>query len=229
VAVNVPDQSRHSPACGITTGGPLPGRPVVITRTDLVERLGQDTQRQLIEAGELRVERTPADPRLGHDVPDGDGPESAPQRRVTPSFPERSHRVGLMSTFPAIGHLALTVGDLDASTAWYNRVFETEPAFAMSFDDFDRRVYLLPGGQALGITRHKSGSPGRFDPTVTGLDHVGFNCASLAELEAWAARLTELGIDNSGVRETDYGTIVSFGDPDGNAFDFFVSARATSD
>lgn len=134
-----------------------------------------------------------------------------------------------MSRFPAIGHLALTVSDLDASTTWYNRVFETEPEFAMSFDDFDRRVYLLPGGQALGITRHKNGNPGRFDPTVTGLDHIGFNCAGMAELQACATRLTELGIDNSGVRETAYGTIVSFCDPDGNAFDFAVSARAASD
>jgi len=98
-----------------------------------------------------------------------------------------------MSKFPAIGHLALTVSDLDASTSWYNRVFDTEPAFEMSFDNFDRRVYALPGGQVLGITRHKSGNPGRFDPTVVGLDHVGFSCGDLAELEAWAGRLAELG------------------------------------
>jgi glyoxylase I family protein len=133
-----------------------------------------------------------------------------------------------MSKFPAIGHLALTVSDLDASTIWYNRVFDTEPAFAMSFDDFDRQVYALPGGQVLGLTRHKNGNPGRFDPTVIGLDHVGLTCGDLAELEAWAARLTELGVDNSGARETAYGTLVSFSDPDGNAFDFIVPPRALS-
>jgi catechol 2,3-dioxygenase-like lactoylglutathione lyase family enzyme len=121
-----------------------------------------------------------------------------------------------MSKFPAIGHLALTVSDLDASTSWYNRVFDTEPAFEMSFDDFDRRVYALPGGQVLGITRHKSGNPGRFDPTVVGL-------------EVWAARLAELGVDSSGVHKNSYGTLLSFSDPDGNAFDFIVPARATSD
>ena len=92
-----------------------------------------------------------------------------------------------MSKFPAIGHLALTVSDLDASTRWYNRVFDTEPAFEMSFDNFDRRVYALPGGQVLGITRHTSGNTSRFDPTVVGLDHVGFNCGDLAELPGLGA------------------------------------------
>ena len=134
-----------------------------------------------------------------------------------------------MSKFPAIGHLALTVSDLDASTRWYNRVFDTEPAFEMSFDNFDRRVYALSGGQVLGITRHKSGNTSRFDPTVVGLDHVGFNCGDLAELEAWAGRLAELGVDNSGLHKNSYGTLLSFSDPDGNAFDFIVPARAISD
>ncbi len=133
-----------------------------------------------------------------------------------------------MSKFPAIGHLALTVSDLEASTAWYNRVFDTEPIFEMNLEAFDRRVYALPNGQVLGITRHKSGDPGRFDPTVAGLDHVGFNSPDLAELQSWATRLTDLGIDNSGVQETAYGTILSFSDPDGNAFDFIVSARAAT-
>ena len=50
----------------------------------------------------------------------------------------------------------------------------------------------------------------------------------LAELEAWAGRLAELGVDNSGVHENAYGTLLSFSDPDGNAFDFIVPARATS-
>jgi glyoxylase I family protein len=130
--------------------------------------------------------------------------------------------------FPAIAHLALTVSDLDVSTAWYNRVFDTEPAFEMNFDAFDRRVYALPGGQVLGITRHKTGDPGRFDPTVTGLDHVGLACPGLSDQQAWATRLADLGVDNSGIHENEYGSILSFSDPDGNAFDFIVSTGGPS-
>ena len=37
--------------------------------------------------------------------------------------------------------------------------------------------------------------------------------------QAWAQRLAELGVDNSGVHENSYGTVLSFSDPDGNAFD----------
>jgi glyoxylase I family protein len=128
-----------------------------------------------------------------------------------------------MSTFPPIGHVALTVSDLDASTAWYNRVFETEPALEMSLDNLDRRVYALPGGQLLGLTRHKDADdPGVFDPTAAGLDHIGFNCTDRAELVEWAGYLTDHGVANSGVQETPYGSLVSFHDPDGNAFDFFA-------
>jgi catechol 2,3-dioxygenase-like lactoylglutathione lyase family enzyme len=133
-----------------------------------------------------------------------------------------------MSDFPAIAHIALTVRDLDASTAWYNRVFDAEPIFEMNFDDFDRRVYQLPNGQVLGITRHKTGDPGRFDPTVVGLDHVGFVCAGLDELQAWETRLAERGVHTGGVQHTAHGTILSFSDPDGNAFDFFLPAGTTA-
>ena len=131
-----------------------------------------------------------------------------------------------MPNFPPIGHVALTVSDLDASTAWYNHVFETQPAIEMSLEQLDRRVYALPGGQLLGLTHHKDADEaGLFDPTAAGLDHVGFNCRDLDELRGWAAYLTEHGVDNSGVQETAYGQLVSFSDPDGNAFDFFVTGR----
>ncbi len=127
-----------------------------------------------------------------------------------------------MPSFPPIGHVALTVSDLDASTTWYNHVFEAEPALEMTLDTFERRIYALPGGQLLGITRHQGGGASPFDPTIVGLDHVGFNCTTRDELDGWAAHLTAKGVDHSGVRDTPYGPLVSFADPDGNAFDFFV-------
>jgi glyoxylase I family protein len=128
-----------------------------------------------------------------------------------------------MPTFPPIHHVALTVSNLDKSTAWYNRVFETEPALEMSLDNLDRRVYLLPGGQLLGITRHKNAdAAGVFDPTTAGLDHVGFGCDDRAEIDGWAAYLTDHGVAHKGVQDTPYGQVLSFKDPDGNAFDFFL-------
>jgi glyoxylase I family protein len=125
-------------------------------------------------------------------------------------------------TFPSIHHVALTVSDLDASTTWSNAVFEAQPALEMSLDQLDRRIYALPGGQLLGLTKHHAGTPGSFDPTRAGLDHVGFACADRSELDAWAAHLTTHGVDHSDVHETAYGWVLSFADPDGNAFDFFI-------
>ena len=55
-----------------------------------------------------------------------------------------------------------------------------------------------------------------------GLDHVGFGCASRAELEVWVDRLNELGIEHGGIVDAPYGSGLSFRDPDGIALEFFA-------
>ncbi len=94
----------------------------------------------------------------------------------------------------------------------------------MSDGPFTRRVFALPSGQGLGLTQHEAGSKSLFDPTNAGLDHVGLACADREQLMAWAAHLDRLGIAHSGVRDADYGSALSFTDPDGNALEFFAGA-----
>jgi catechol 2,3-dioxygenase-like lactoylglutathione lyase family enzyme len=53
-----------------------------------------------------------------------------------------------------------------------------------------------------------------------GLDHVAFGCADRAELERWARRLDELGVERSEIKDRSYGSGVSFRDPDGIALEF---------
>jgi catechol-2,3-dioxygenase len=50
---------------------------------------------------------------------------------------------------------------------------------------------------------------------------VSFGCADRAELETWARRLDELGIQHGGIKDASYGSGVSFRDPDGIALEFF--------
>jgi catechol 2,3-dioxygenase-like lactoylglutathione lyase family enzyme len=65
----------------------------------------------------------------------------------------------------------------------------------------------------------------RFDEARTGLDHVGFNVSSRAELQAWTAWLDELGIPHSGIQVVDepfpYATVV-FRDPDNVQLELFA-------
>lgn len=129
-----------------------------------------------------------------------------------------------MPDFPAIAHIAVTVTDLDRSTAWYSALLGTEPVLDEDETEggFHHTVYALPGGQLFGLHTHPAGAGDGFDEHRTGLDHVAFGCADRGELETWAARLDELGVTHGGVKDAHYGSGVSFRDPDGIALEFFA-------
>ena len=61
-----------------------------------------------------------------------------------------------------------------------------------------------------------------FSEFRVGLDHVTFGCADRDELETWARRLEELGIEHDGIKDASYGSGISFRDPDGIALEFFA-------
>lgn len=129
-----------------------------------------------------------------------------------------------MPTFPPIGHAALTVSDLEASTRWYSALLGTEPVLDEdeTTGGFHHTVWALPGGQLFGLHTHPSPSQGGFDEHRPGLDHLAFACADRGELETWTARLDELGIAHSGIVDAHYGSGLSFRDPDGIALELFA-------
>jgi catechol-2,3-dioxygenase len=126
--------------------------------------------------------------------------------------------------FPPLAHVALTVRDLSVSVPWYEALFEADPVLDEDTDpDFHHTVYLLGGGTLIGLHQHKqAASAERFSEFRVGLDHVGFGCADRAELEKWARKLDELGVDHGGIVDAAYGSGVSFRDPDGIALEFFA-------
>lgn len=130
-----------------------------------------------------------------------------------------------MPRFSGIHHVALTVTDLSVSVPFYEKVLGSSPVTTMTDGPFTRRVFELPGGQRLGLTQHTNGNTySSFDPTVPGLDHLGLACADRDEVVAWAAALDRMSIPHSGVQDADYGSALSFADPDGNALEFFASS-----
>ena len=130
-----------------------------------------------------------------------------------------------------IHHFSVTVRDLETSVAWYQRVFRADRV-PMTFPHYEREdtgygVLLVDQRSGLAIGLHtNTGNDGReFDEARTGLDHVGFNVASRAELEAWTAWLDEIGVAHSGIRVGDqpfpFATVV-FRDPDNIQLELFT-------
>jgi glyoxylase I family protein len=128
-----------------------------------------------------------------------------------------------MADFPAVTHIALTVRDLSVSIPWYQALFNAEPVLDEDTDpDFHHTVYLV-GNTLIGLHQHAKPAPDeRFSELRVGLDHVAFGCADRAELDRWAQRLDELGVEHGEIKDRGYGSGVSFRDPDGIPLEFFA-------
>ncbi len=83
-------------------------------------------------------------------------------------------------------HLALTVRDLAASTAWYERLFDLEMVIDEPGDARQAKVYRLRGTSAmLGLVQHSGNDGSAFRPDRTGLDHAAFAVSSRTDMDAW--------------------------------------------
>lgn len=128
-----------------------------------------------------------------------------------------------MSDFPPLTHVAITVRDLAVSVPWYESLLGAQPVLDEDTDPaMHHTVYLLGNGTLLGLHQHETPArPGPFSEHDVGLDHLAFGCADRGELEKWANRLDELGIEHGGIKDAHYGSGVSFRDPDNIALEFF--------
>lgn len=128
--------------------------------------------------------------------------------------------------FPGLQHIAITVSDLERSTAWYANLFGADPVLDEDEESgtFHHTVFLLDGGMLFGLHTHmgaESGEPA--DERRTGLDHIGFALSGTIELEQWKSRLDALGIAHGGIKKASYGSGISFRDPDNIALEFFIA------
>jgi glyoxylase I family protein len=122
----------------------------------------------------------------------------------------------------ALNHLSLSVADLDRSLAFYRDLLGT-PVLVEPYDGvrFDGRIALVRiGSLGLDLQEHTANGDERFDPARSGLDHLGFAAGSVAELEAWAARLDDARVQRSPIRDIEVGWMFDFEDPDGIQLEF---------
>jgi glyoxylase I family protein len=139
-------------------------------------------------------------------------------------------------TAPAVTgfhHFSPTVSDVEASAQWYERVFRMNrvpaPFPHYGAEDSGYAVLLMDprSGAAIGLHHHDANPGQPFHESRTGLDHISFGVAGRADLDAWAAWLDELGIEHSGVIDTDSPvpySVVVFRDPDNIQLELFYMA-----
>ena len=127
---------------------------------------------------------------------------------------------GGMAAPSGIHHIALTVTDLDRSTAWYQRVLDLHEV--RREESPARRGVLLSWHEipTVGLVQHDA-DESVFDPTMVGLDHVAFSVSTRDELDEWAARFDSEGVTHSGAIDIQAGGILNFKDPDGIALALF--------
>ena len=128
-----------------------------------------------------------------------------------------------MPELRTIAHVSLTVSDLDRSIPWYERVFEAKLVLDDESGPFRRAVLVVAGRALVGLQEFPDPADNLpFNERRVGLDHLAFACSSRREVEAWKARLDELGVVNGGVVDAGYGFVLSFRDPDNVALEFFA-------
>lgn len=128
-----------------------------------------------------------------------------------------------MNDFPAVGHVAITVHDIETSRAWYQALVGADPALDEWTDGGFHHSVFQVGGTLIGLHQHPSTPPeDTFDEFRLGLDHIAFACASRDELRQWQHHLDGLGIAHGGIVDAHYGSGLSFRDPDGIALEFFA-------
>ena len=114
-----------------------------------------------------------------------------------------------------IGHISLTVTDIGRSVEWYQRVLGLTKMMDEQHPGGYAEILMTPDFQVIIGLHHHDGNEGEsFAEQKTGLDHVGFNVADRAALEAWVARFDELGVEHGEIEEAPYGALVAFRDPD---------------
>jgi glyoxylase I family protein len=120
----------------------------------------------------------------------------------------------------------LTVRDPVASAAWYAQLLGMEQLY--EFVPSDGRVSYAclvepSSGFVLCFVGHPTNPGEPFDETRIGLDHLEFLVATRDELDEWASRLDQLGVEHSGVKQPAHteNAMLTFRDPDNIQLEFF--------
>lgn len=125
-------------------------------------------------------------------------------------------------TFSKVSHTSFSVRDAEASAQWWRDVFGLADLDSTKGDGW-KAILLIhpPTATVLEFQQHDANQGERFDPTRTGFDHIGFKVDTVDELDGWQAHFERLGVTHTPVVHREYGSVLTFKDPDGIQFEMF--------
>jgi glyoxylase I family protein len=127
-----------------------------------------------------------------------------------------------MPTWDKVSHLSFSARDKEVCASWLEEVLGFQRLDTTDEEGWSS-ILLIHGPSAtiLEFQQHDANEGEAFDPRRTGLDHLGFKVSSRAELEEWQAHFERLGVVHSPIVDREYGSVLSFRDPDERQFEMF--------
>jgi glyoxylase I family protein len=125
-------------------------------------------------------------------------------------------------TFVKVSHTSFSVRDANASAQWWRDVLGFQDLETVHGDGWKGMVLLHPAtSTVLEVQQHDTNQGEPFDPARTGFDHLGFMVDDPAQLDDWQAHFERLGVTFTPVVHREYGSVLTFKDPDGLQFEMF--------
>jgi glyoxylase I family protein len=140
----------------------------------------------------------------------------------------------VMPRFSDVSHVSLSVRDAERTARWWKDVFGLRELVRIDHDEGWHGILLeLTPAIAIEFQQHDANGGEAFDPVRTGFDHMGLAVGSRADLLEWQAHFESLGVVHTPIADREYGSVLTFKDPDLIQFEMFYldpefEAAATS-
>ena len=130
-----------------------------------------------------------------------------------------------MPAFERVSHISFSARDADACARWLADTLCFRVLDRVHGPDWHGILLLHPeSATILEFQQHDRNAGEPFDPRRTGLDHVGFQVTDRAALVEWQDHFAASGVDFTPIADREYGSVLTFRDPDGRQFEMFYKA-----
>jgi glyoxylase I family protein len=125
-------------------------------------------------------------------------------------------------TFSKVSHTSFSVTDAEATAQWWRDVFGLVDVDRSKGEGWFGVLLMHPASATIiEFQQHDANNGERFDPVRTGFDHMGLKVDDPAELDVWQSHFERLGVVHTPTVHHDYGSVLTFKDPDGIQFEMF--------